>query len=333
VKDIVRPGETISSTSLSRRAGGKGANQAVAVAKAGGNVTLIGAIGQDGAWVKDQLKSFGVEVEGIKTDQESTGRAIIQLAKSGENSIILYKGANYASFPMPTISGLAPYSHLLLQNEIPFPITLSYLSLSKSPTLKANITTVYNPSPMLTPAQILNEMKWELINWLVVNEGEAQQILDVLPTSAFASHPTNSLQGNASDSVLRSCKLISRLASHPSFKSINIVCTLGPLGVLACLTSAITDGDTQIIHELGVPITEVRDTTGAGDCWTGYLVAGLMELQVMTSPSSTSLDVEDIRQLLRRCNQAAGMCVEKNGAMESIPGKDEIAAWKQERKY
>ena len=66
VKNIVRPGETISSESISRRAGGKGANQAVAVAKAGGSVALIGAIGHDGAWVKDQLKNFNVEVGAIE---------------------------------------------------------------------------------------------------------------------------------------------------------------------------------------------------------------------------------------------------------------------------
>jgi ribokinase len=66
VKDIVRPGETVSSASLSRRAGGKGANQAVAVSKAGGCVALIGAIGHDGVWVKDQLKNFNVEVGAIE---------------------------------------------------------------------------------------------------------------------------------------------------------------------------------------------------------------------------------------------------------------------------
>jgi ribokinase len=69
VKDIVRPGETISSTSLSRRTGGKGANQAVAVAKAGGSVMLVGAVGEDGAWVKDQLNEFGVDVGGIESAQ------------------------------------------------------------------------------------------------------------------------------------------------------------------------------------------------------------------------------------------------------------------------
>jgi ribokinase len=69
VKDIVRPGETISSTSLSRRTGGKGANQAVAVAKAGGSVMLVGAVGEDGTWVKDQLNEFGVDVGGIESAQ------------------------------------------------------------------------------------------------------------------------------------------------------------------------------------------------------------------------------------------------------------------------
>lgn len=77
VKDIVRPGETISSASLSRRAGGKGANQAAAVAKAGGIVILVGAIGQDGLWAKDQLKNFGVEVDTITTvDVSCTARKL-----------------------------------------------------------------------------------------------------------------------------------------------------------------------------------------------------------------------------------------------------------------
>ena len=77
VKDIVRPGETISSASLSRRAGGKGANQAAAVAKAGGIVILVGAIGQDGVWAKDQLKNFGVEVDTITTvDVSCTARKL-----------------------------------------------------------------------------------------------------------------------------------------------------------------------------------------------------------------------------------------------------------------
>ncbi len=65
MKDIVRPGETISSNNLEKRAGGKGANQAVAVARAGGQVDLVGAIGRDGIWVKSQLENAGVDVSGV----------------------------------------------------------------------------------------------------------------------------------------------------------------------------------------------------------------------------------------------------------------------------
>lgn len=63
---IVRPGETISSASLSRGAGGKGANQAYACAKAGGNVVLEGHIGSDGLWVRDLLEEGGVRVDRVE---------------------------------------------------------------------------------------------------------------------------------------------------------------------------------------------------------------------------------------------------------------------------
>lgn len=62
----MRPGETISSHGLSKRAGGKGANQAVAVAKAGASADLVGAVGEDGAWVKELLRESGVNVEGVE---------------------------------------------------------------------------------------------------------------------------------------------------------------------------------------------------------------------------------------------------------------------------
>lgn len=65
VKDIVRPGETISSDGLEKRAGGKGANQAVAVARAGAKADLVGAVGDDGLWVLEQLKASNVHVDSV----------------------------------------------------------------------------------------------------------------------------------------------------------------------------------------------------------------------------------------------------------------------------
>lgn len=66
VQSIARPGQTISSTNYERRVGGKGANQAVALARAGGTVDLSGAVGEDGLWVIEHLASFGVNVGGVE---------------------------------------------------------------------------------------------------------------------------------------------------------------------------------------------------------------------------------------------------------------------------
>ena len=65
VPKMVSPGETLSSTAYSRRGGGKGANQAVAVARAGGAVTLVGAVGGDGAWLVEELRRAGVDVDSV----------------------------------------------------------------------------------------------------------------------------------------------------------------------------------------------------------------------------------------------------------------------------
>ena len=105
VPHIVRIGETISSTTFERKAGGKGANQAYAVARAGAGVDLEGCIGTDGEWVREILKRGGVTAERVRTVEgevrshqirsiiklnttvQVTGRAIIQSAEDGENSI------------------------------------------------------------------------------------------------------------------------------------------------------------------------------------------------------------------------------------------------------
>lgn len=105
VSDAVRPGETIFSTELERRVGGKGASQAVAVARAGGNVALVGAVGEDGGWVIDQLRAYGVDVSAVhkaevRQDDEyrlhpsvkaqlqgPTGRSTILLSPNGQKSI------------------------------------------------------------------------------------------------------------------------------------------------------------------------------------------------------------------------------------------------------
>ena len=93
---IVRPGETISSTALNRGAGGKGANQAAALAKAGADVYMAGKIGADGGFLTELLQSYGVDTGCVARYEGATGQAIIQLEKSGQNSIVLFAGGNGA---------------------------------------------------------------------------------------------------------------------------------------------------------------------------------------------------------------------------------------------
>lgn len=85
---IVNPGETISSRSLRCNPGGKGLNQAIALAKAGGNIWIAGKIGEDGSMLKQVCENAGVNVEGLMISKSPTGNAIIQVDSEGRNSII-----------------------------------------------------------------------------------------------------------------------------------------------------------------------------------------------------------------------------------------------------
>ncbi|KAJ2625668.1 putative ribokinase [Coemansia sp. RSA 1358] len=96
VPHITRPGEEISSTRREKHAGGKGANASVAAVRAGAQVHMAGLIGRDGLWVRDILEKTGVNVDEVKVlEDTSTGRAVIQVDKQGENAIFLYPGANH----------------------------------------------------------------------------------------------------------------------------------------------------------------------------------------------------------------------------------------------
>src|SRR5690606_8362086 len=90
------PGETLSGSDYVRHPGGKGANQAVAVAKLGARVAFVGAVGRDefGALLIDSLKGAGVDLTGLATVERPTGVAFIQVDAAGQNSIVVSPGAN-----------------------------------------------------------------------------------------------------------------------------------------------------------------------------------------------------------------------------------------------
>ena len=122
VDHFVAPGETLCSADYKINAGGKGLNQSIALARAGVATLHAGMIGKDGIFLRDLLESSGVNVDHVMIGDCPTGHAIIQVEKtSGENSILLYSGANTK---IPTdrmlhiMQKMPKNSWLLLQNEI-----------------------------------------------------------------------------------------------------------------------------------------------------------------------------------------------------------------------
>ncbi|THH19344.1 hypothetical protein EW146_g1811 [Bondarzewia mesenterica] len=320
VNDVVRPGETISSTKFERRAGGKGANQAAAVAQAGGRVSLVGAVGEDGKWVVNDLESMGVNVDSVSVVEGPTGRAIIQLTPAGENCIILHRGANFALEDLPDqiVSHLVSSTHILLQNEIPWSGTLAYLEHAHA----RGIITIFNPSPM-PPADQIRSFPWTALSWLLVNEVEAEGLLNSLGSQPSPSLLDGGLSTPAEwpafPALSATYPIVKKLSSHQCLSSTNVVCTIGPAGAIAIIPTL-----TDAIYVPAAKLQgDVRDTTGAGDCFTGYLIAGLMRLY---DSGTNTLSQDNATDLLIYSTHAAGMCVEKRGALESIPRRMDVDA-------
>lgn len=221
---------------------------------------------------------------------------------------VLFKGANYAT--LPGIPKLHPETtHILLQNEIPFAETIAYLSLAHSFASESEkpISTVFNPSPMPSDAQ-LKSFPWDKLTWLIVNEGEASDLSRVLANEDGVVHP---VEGNTEGELGAAKRLLQKLSQQ--IPHTHVVCTLGAKGVLALLRpgNAVSDegsapdapdGRGRIQDPIYLPAATlecVTDTTGAGDCFAGYLVAGLMSL----GTGHEELSKDDVVNVLRRCVQ------------------------------
>lgn len=132
---------------------------------------------------------------------------------------------------------------------------------------------------------------WGQLSWLIVNEGEAAHLLaSIGADDGDASVPIPPADWPAVNSLHRAHALLAKLHSHSAFASgVNLVCTLGSAGVLARLPALLAP---IYLPAADLHGEEVQDTTGAGDCFTGYLVAGLMEARdarIMTQEAITIL--------------------------------------------
>ncbi|MFW6005946.1 MAG: ribokinase [Candidatus Bipolaricaulota bacterium] len=177
VNRFPRPGETLKGTSFDRVPGGKGANQAVAASRLGGDVSFFGLVGQDGFGQKllENLDENGVDTESMQTRNCSTGLAMIQVDNYGENQIVIIPGANGKvdeEYVDRSVEAILDSDVLLLQLEIPFKTT-SYL-LERLNEAKGNSPVVIlDPAP----ARDLSELTLSAVDYLIPNREEADQLI------------------------------------------------------------------------------------------------------------------------------------------------------------
>lgn len=240
VPHLVTPGETLASHGYEVGLGGKGANQSLALARAGGRVCHWGRLGRQDAWARDTLARAGVDVSHLSLVDAPSGHAIIQVDDAGENAIILYPGANHgfgeADF-QALVDAAAPGDWLLLQNECNGLAQLLALAAERQ------IRVAFNPAPM---TDAVGELPLSACRLLFVNRTEA---------AGLAGLPVDS----PPDALLDA--LASRLPDC------ELVLTLGAEG-------AWYQGGGERRHQPALKVSAV-DTTGAGDTFIGYYLAAL----------------------------------------------------------
>ena len=273
VEHIVQPGQTIDSHSFTRFPGGKGMNQSLALARAGGQVYHAGMIGADGEFLRTLLTESGADCTWLKTVPGSSGTAFIQVDQNGQNSIVLVGGANRANTPEycdQVLSHFRESDLLLLQNEIneiPYLVEQAY---------QKGIPIVLNPSPMNDGVLACDLSK---ISLFIMNEDEGCRITGQTEPEAILEK------------------------MHARFPSAQVVLTLGAQGSLYSFQG-------KRIHQPAYRVTAV-DTTGAGDTFTGYLLAGMAR-------------GEDMNQCMKEAAMASAIAVTRQGAASSIPTRDEV---------
>jgi ribokinase len=245
VDGLPRPGETVFGNRFQQFPGGKGANQAVAASRLGGDVHLVGNVGSDafGKDMLDFLAGENIDTSAIAVlDTAPTGIALITVDSASDNSIVVVSGANmvWHSRDLARIK-INPSDIVICQFEIPLEIIESVVEQAK----KMGATTIFNPAP-IKPAteRILKD-----VDYLVVNEVELEALSGATvnpadPTSAYAAMGKLHERG-----------------------PLAIVATLGPRG-------ALLSGPTGRYEAQGHKVNAV-DTTGAGDCFIGGFAAAL----------------------------------------------------------
>lgn len=280
-KSLPLPGETLLGGTFFMYAGGKGANQAVAAARLGGNVTLVAKVGNDifGQETIQNLQKENIDTSNVFVDENiPSGTALIMVNEEGENCIVVAPGANSYLLPKDTekVKNLNEAEIILMQLETPVETIEAVAKAAKA-----------------------NQQK------VIINPAPAQQLSDDLLNGLFLITP------NETEAALLSGVTVTDETSAAEAAAIflskgvqNVIITLGKHG-------AYFQNHEQKI-KVDAPIVQAKDTTAAGDTFSGALSVAITEEM-------------DWESAIKFAVQAASISVTKMGAQASIPFRAEIA--------
>lgn len=290
---IPMAGETLLGSGFQMHPGGKGANQAVAVARLGYPVEMIGMVGSDlfGEQMRLHLQRAGVGVVAVKTVEGPTGIAAITVASSGENCIVVTPGANAAMSPEyveQRRSLIRSAGMVLAQLEIPIESVERLAELCA----ETDVPLMLDPAP----AQALSPKLLQRVRWFTPNETEAE---------FYANHPSGGRFADVHPSDGSGAAALQQTA--------RAVLAQGPRGVILKLGSRgayiVSDG---IAQQVTAPPVDVVDTTAAGDALNGAFAVAMM---LGKTP------LESVQFAVA----AASISVTRSGAQPSMPTLDEVS--------
>ncbi len=293
VAELPAPGETVGDATFSQALGGKGANQALAAARSGADVTFVSVVGDDdyGRHAREAFSSEGIDVTLMATDSEPTGTALIFVDKLGENCIGVAPGANARcdeTHIERARESIETAAVVLMQLEIPLGSVRAVLNAGTRARL------ILNAAPMLD-LQVADLSK---LDTLIVNQTELAQIVD----RCVAVDSSDGPQGNMGND--EACLELHALGVS------NVVVTLGSEGVY------LSNSGSQAAWP-GFEVAAV-DTTGAGDTFCGAMAARLAM-------------AESFEEAVTYAQAAAALACTQLGAQSAIPAQSTVQAFLNDR--
>jgi ribokinase len=280
-------GETLKGLSWERQLGGKGANQAVAAVRAGSRAVLLGAVGDDdgGDSLRRGLADYGVDVDRVGTVKGASGLALVTVA-GGDNRILVVPGANEGIDPAAVAElPLQAGDVCVAQWETRGAVVAAAFERARA----RRAVTLFNPAPAEAAAREL----FALADLIVVNETEF---------AAFTGLPAAAAGDPA---IIRRGRQLLGLRRPQA-----LIVTLGAAGCAA-------QWEERSVVLPGYPVAAV-DATGAGDCFCGYLAAGLDQGQ-------------ELEAALAWANAAAALAVQGRGAAAAMPDRMRVEDWLSRR--